>query len=262
MKSLALALAAASAPALAQDAGDDWDLQRFPESAVTQAVLAYDGAPALTARCTAGTLSILISDLPPSDAGPDALLLEIGDMPLRQWERSGEAAQRPVSARAMRALMAGGDLALTAPTQDAPRRYRLQAPAASRAIGEVLSYCGAALAHPHDAVVAAQRRAAADAGRQTEALQAETPRWVRGPFPDYPDLAIRRGIGYGQVTLSCGFTQAGRLRDCWVETEFPAGVGFGREALRSTRDARLTPVTGPVPDDARISFTVSLRTDP
>ena len=56
----------------------------------------------------------------------------------------------------------------------------------------------------------------------------------------FPDEAIRQRIDTARVVLSCGVRANGSFRDCVVVSEDPPGFGFGREALRGARRARLT----------------------
>lgn len=69
------------------------------------------------------------------------------------------------------------------------------------------------------------------------------PRWARPPRPHYPDLAQTNNVEYGQVVLFCIVQPTGRISDCEVLEETPAGQGFGEEALLAAREASLTPRT-------------------
>ena len=86
------------------------------------------------------------------------------------------------------------------------------------------------------------------------------PSWASRPTPDYPDRAISRGIESGRVELSCAVNPNGSVSDCRITSEDPSGAGFGQEALRATRRARLTPgqVDG-VAVGGRVNFTVAFR---
>jgi TonB family protein len=46
----------------------------------------------------------------------------------------------------------------------------------------------------------------------------------------YPKDALAKGIG-GRAVLNCGIDAQGFLANCHVDTEFPAGQGFGEAAL-------------------------------
>jgi len=254
LPSLSLTLAL---PALAQDAGDDWDLHQDSRRGLTQAVLAYEGAPTLTARCTAGVLEVAIDNLAPTGAETRDLSLQYGDITLSHWRAFDGGAVTSLNPRALRTLMAGGDLVLTVRDSAPPRRYRLSAPTMSAVIGQVLTACGAALSSEHDAMYSVSDQDLED--RPSDLPQAS---WVQHPTSDYPEAARLRGVKSGRVTLNCHVTSAGRLRDCIVETEYPVGFGFSAEALRSTRNARLTPPPeGASEADSRAVFTQTWRLD-
>lgn len=257
-----LAATSLAFPAVAQDAGDDWDVQQFRDGGVTQAVLAYADAPTLIARCAAGYLVVAVADLPGPAIRDPELTLEHRDLRLTRWQAADGGFQTFVQSWVLRDLMVGGEIALTVGNSDAARRYRLQAPADSRAVAGVLTACGAALSSPRDAAIIARRRAArAVPAEETPAAQPDAVQWRRRPLPRYPDTAINRGIDRGMVSLNCEVTADGRLADCFIDTEFPVGFGFGAEVLRSTRDARLKLPDGTPPDDSRIVFSLYLQTD-
>jgi TonB family protein len=90
------------------------------------------------------------------------------------------------------------------------------------------------------------------------------PEWVRLPTLDqiadfYPRAARARGIE-GQAVLDCRLAVTGRLKDCVIHQETPAGMGFGDAALQLALlvEARPGTVDGaPIVDDlvrAPISF--------
>jgi protein TonB len=59
-----------------------------------------------------------------------------------------------------------------------------------------------------------------------------SPVWVRRPSSE--DLArLNPGARHGEATLDCVFSGAGALTDCAVASEQPAGLGFGRAALKA-----------------------------
>lgn len=71
--------------------------------------------------------------------------------------------------------------------------------------------------------------------------------WLRKPSANqvadaYPESAIRRGVS-GSATLACRVTVAGKVADCSVKAETPAGEGFGKAALRLTRYFLMKPQT-------------------
>jgi TonB family protein len=73
------------------------------------------------------------------------------------------------------------------------------------------------------------------------------PDWLSRPDGDdlakyYPDLAARKHLE-GFVTIHCSITTEGRLADCAVTEESPAGVGFGEAALKLSRLFTMRPMT-------------------
>lgn len=67
----------------------------------------------------------------------------------------------------------------------------------------------------------------------------------------------------GEVTLRCVAKSDGHLTDCIILSERPAGAGFGEEALRSARQAKLAPRTvRGAPENASVQFTVRFRMAP
>lgn len=87
------------------------------------------------------------------------------------------------------------------------------------------------------------------------------PAWVRQPIPEYPELAMSRGIESGDVVLRCETLAAGEFGACEVVSESPRGAGFGEAALAATRQARVKPrsIDG-FETDGMIQFTVRFRT--
>jgi len=87
-----------------------------------------------------------------------------------------------------------------------------------------------------------------------------TPVWVRPPAPEFPELAMRRGIEQGSVTLRCKATASGRVGPCAVLNESPADAGFAEAAVAAARDARVEPRTvDGVRTDSMISYRVRFR---
>lgn len=64
------------------------------------------------------------------------------------------------------------------------------------------------------------------------------------PSAQFPERALRQSVESGAVTLSCLVQANGHLTQCVVETERPAGAGFGQAALDGARSARLASAPG------------------
>jgi len=73
------------------------------------------------------------------------------------------------------------------------------------------------------------------------------PKWLSRPSADemsrfYPDHAIDLGLT-GEATLFCGVVASGKLTDCRVISETPAGAKFGDAALKLASFFRMSPRT-------------------
>jgi TonB family protein len=66
----------------------------------------------------------------------------------------------------------------------------------------------------------------------------------------------------GRVTLDCSLDAAGRLRDCSVMAESPAGAGFGASALRLASLYRLARTREVNLDGSRLTFVMRFRYPP
>lgn len=69
------------------------------------------------------------------------------------------------------------------------------------------------------------------------------PSWAQLPVPQFPASAVSANVDSGRVVLNCAVRADGRLGDCAVVSEDPAGNGFGPAALSAAREARLSPRT-------------------
>jgi TonB family protein len=72
-------------------------------------------------------------------------------------------------------------------------------------------------------------------GLVAEDVVDQKPDWLRKPTADslmgvWPTEALRKGLG-GRAVIACKVSRRGALFDCSVESEKPAGAGFGGAAL-------------------------------
>lgn len=245
----ALLLLAAASPAVAQDPSEDWDLTANAERHLTLATLDF-GDNVLALRCQAGTLDLLLTGVPISIGATRAATVSAGSI-MDETQTWTALPGQPVvgaaePARLARQLRAGGPLDVRLAPEDAadrPRRYQLTAPRSERAVNTVLTACGEPLDEPRDLIA--------------RLSPVNAPSWAALPLPAFPDNPIARNAGRGRVTLSCVIDTDWGLTDCRVEAENPTGAGFGDSALRSARDARLTPTTDGVDGRGRlIHFTM------
>jgi TonB family protein len=83
--------------------------------------------------------------------------------------------------------------------------------------------------------------------------------WLKGPTPEdllsvWPRDAFKKGYG-GKAIIACRVTVEGGLRGCTVESETPAGAGFGGAAIALTPQFLMKPAMRdgvPVVGDVRI----------
>ncbi len=91
-------------------------------------------------------------------------------------------------------------------------------------------------------------------GGQPGAAVIDAPQWSRAPAPHHPIGAREMDIVRGDVVVSCTADAQGRLEDCAAESESPRGFGFAREALVSTRIARLDTTAEEFVPGAQVRF--------
>jgi protein TonB len=81
--------------------------------------------------------------------------------------------------------------------------------------------------------------------------------WVRAPVPEMADIAATDGV----VRLQCMVTTEGRLAECVIMSETPAGAGLGQAALAAAYRAELKPATvGGRPKTSKITYTTRFMT--
>jgi len=88
------------------------------------------------------------------------------------------------------------------------------------------------------------------------------PDWIQRPtgaalMEAYPSRALEDGVT-GSAQLTCTVRVNGTLTGCVVADETPANRGFGRAALRLSRDFRMSPrtVDGQAVEGARVNVTL------
>ena len=152
-----------------------------------------------------------------------------------QEERSWYVGTNPgvavssLPARLARQLREGGQVRLRFQEPGAGgRRLRhdLDLPASAGAIDRTLEVCDRPAEDTRDNLLDAL-----SANGQPAELQ-----WAQPPRPRYPS---GRTFDRGFVTLSCISQPDGRVGDCVVESEFPAGGGFAQAALDGALRGRL-----------------------
>lgn len=98
-------------------------------------------------------------------------------------------------------------------------------------------------------------------GPNGEALR--HPAWVKQPAPNFPALAMRRGVEQGDVVLRCETLATGQFGACEALSETPEDVGFAEAALAATRQARVRPYSiDGFETDSAVTFTVRFRMAP
>ncbi|MGZ9114054.1 MAG: energy transducer TonB [Brevundimonas sp.] len=238
-------------PAFTQEVVDDWDLTTDTGQQLTLATLNF-GTNQIALRCRAGALDLMLTGVPPTDAALRPVRVTAGpihDERQLWFTWSG----RPIASsgepeRLARQLRAGGELDIvlegTAPGERS-HRYRLPVPSSATSVDRVLTACSAPLSDEWDL------RPRAEPGLIV---------WASQPRPDFPSLAMERGLEQAEVRLVCLVAAEGALDDCRILSETPAGAGFGRSAQRSAERARLG-----LPEDEGsvigkvISFTIRFR---
>lgn len=99
-----------------------------------------------------------------------------------------------------------------------------------------------------------------------QARKVADPRWISMPDPDriqgaYPKAAADAGVRSGVGVIDCATAADGRLTDCTVSREDPAGLGFGEAALTVAPIMQMNPWTddGRPVDGARIKLPIQFK---
>lgn len=227
--SLALGFAAVLVADLAsgqEAAGDDWDLGHDPARKLTMAAVTFDSF-GVAVRCLDGTLSVLMSGLPPA-SGERLIAYGLDKPPHPSHWISGTAGTTAFALwprSVARDLSKGGQLTVDATDGELTRRYVVDIPGSETSIDSVLQACGR------------------DPAAQTEAPSGESfagLRWDRQPQIMFPH---RANSDFALAALRCDVIASGHLRRCRIESEFPEGGGFGRAAtLGAHQSGRVAPL--------------------
>lgn len=228
-----LAVLSLALPALAQDAGDDWDLRRDRDLVVADAI--FDSGLGVGVRCQDGGFGVVISGLPPAQGAFRTLSVSFDDAPPQpmRWIITGSptAVLAELPAPFARVLRGGGRMNLVVPNgagEGRNLRYALDLPASRTAIDTVMRECGKPLEDARDALMAD-----GDGELSGELI------WTRPPNPEFPSKAWDNRVGGGLAFVSCLTTDEGELEACEIESEHPMGAGFGRAGVRAMRRARV-----------------------
>lgn len=216
-------------PALAQDPAEDWDLTVDPAQELTLATLDF-GDNALALRCKSGTLDLLMTGTPVTDASLRVVQVTVGGLSGERQTWLSQAGAPVLSAsepdRLARLLRPGGELGLRIePLAEGGRslRFLLPIPASASAIDRVLAACGANLSDDWD----------------LRPRSSGTVTWAHQRPPEYPEAAVMRNIPVADVRIACIVPADGRLQECKVVSESHPDFGFGDSALAAARRSRV-----------------------
>ncbi|CAL1690529.1 hypothetical protein MMB232_00656 [Brevundimonas subvibrioides] len=231
----ALLILGIAAPALAQDAQEDWDLVRQPEQKTIYAYIPTTTGLAIAFRCVDGAFGAVIAGLPAARRNDRTRILRMkvgdGDLEDMVWnvttDRTVALADYPASlAREMRD---GGSVTIVIPqgAEDGRNiRHELMLPGSSAAIDETLTACARPLVDPRDALLPDIEESGLSGGMT----------WAQQPRIRYPRTSYLEGV----AVITCLMQADGSLDQCAVEAEFPTDGRFGEAALRGVDRARLT----------------------
>jgi hypothetical protein len=238
---LALCLAT---PVLAQKAEatpQDWTLDVTPEQKAVIASVDFSNGVTVLARCMDGVYDVLIRGLPDANRGVMAreLGIQMGDEAEPEtsiWTvgQQRSAAFSRVPAIVARKLAEGGRLQIIVPaTRETPKtRYVMELNPSSTAIEQTLTACGRPMVD--------LRMARSDdiEGNGQDGLPTAI-NWQTAPRPTFPAPVSGLTPLRGYAVLSCVATEDGRLDDCQIESEQPAGFNLARNVIRSLSRARV-----------------------
>ncbi|MFA4893859.1 hypothetical protein [Brevundimonas sp.] len=203
-------------------AQDSWDLEVSPAGDLTVASVTYEGGVGLAVQCRDGNVEVALLGLPPALPGEinqyqmRTLATGLAPAPMEEspWMTSAGSttALSALPLRRARGLKRGGLLVVrTIPPSGvgAPRRLEIPLPSDSSAIDRTLEACGKRTVDPRDDLLLAE-----DVITPAE--------WSRSRMFEMPPWS---GRGPTRVEVSCIVAEAGRVRDCQVESESMPGLG-------------------------------------
>jgi|APAra7269097235_1048549.scaffolds.fasta_scaffold00282_22 hypothetical protein len=222
-------MALAAVPALAQDAGEDWDFGRDESRNLSIAAVTFQNF-GVAVRCANDRLSVVVSGLP-AGSGRRSLGWSLNGAADRtsQWvsARNSTSAFAVWPRSVATDLSHGGRLNVSIADGSRVRRYEVDIPASNQAVGRVFEACGLSLTTPADV---------APSGESFVGL-----RWDRAPRPSLPNRS--ESFEAGLAGIQCTVQADGSLRGCRAESEFPENGGFGRAAvLGAHRSGRVSPI--------------------
>lgn len=80
--------------------------------------------------------------------------------------------------------------------------------------------------------------------------------WTTPPQPSFPVAAMDQGVREARTILDCAASADGRLSDCVVMAETPAGLGFGEASTAAVADAKLSRRTQEAASGRRVRFSI------
>lgn len=227
----------AAAQAAAAAAPQDWVVTRLREGNTLIASAPFDNGITIAARCSRDAFTLILTGLPEVDRSETdrTLILVVGEEGGERSDTWTVANDRTVAfsrvpAIITRRLIEGGPFQVIVPgVPGGPRtRYVMSLRPSESALQEVLTHCGRPVDSPRDEALRGDGRALPTGFT-----------WTRMPLPEFPSATVSGAATAGSVTLTCRVGEGGRLSECIVEDEFPAGFNFGKAALRSLGAARV-----------------------
>lgn len=245
----------AAALSTTQETGpqDGWLVSRNQMRNVTSASAVFTNGMGVAVRCNDGALDAVILGLPEASTSYHHIqVLLDGRVVQSSWFRGGDRtsafALRPsLFARRLRGAQTLSVRIL--PDSGPATRLDLPLPPSDDGLAEPMARCETPMTDARDDAVELGAVSPPRGGGPID--------WVRNPTPTYPDSAMRANVRNGLVAMTCSVNAAGDLSDCQVDFETPADYGFGREALKATRKAKVSPGQSPDSPSALVSFVIT-----